>query len=67
MFHHLSLCLYAGISFISNIKQQYKSEHWFVSQGTPKMTLNKESFSKKNDHIFIQLGTVHKIQNLNKK
>ena len=67
MFHHLSLCPCAGISFSSNVKQQCKFEHWFISQGTPKITLSKESFSKKNDHIFIQLGKVHKIQNLNKK
>jgi mannose-6-phosphate isomerase-like protein (cupin superfamily) len=67
MFHHLFLCPYAGTSFSSNVKQKYKSKHWFISQGTPKITLSKESFSKKNDHIFIQLGKVHKIQNLNKK
>ena len=45
-------------------KHHHRSEHWFVTQGTPKITLNRDSFSKKqNDHIFIPLGAVHRIQN----
>jgi mannose-1-phosphate guanylyltransferase len=49
-------------------KHHHRSEHWLVTQGTPKITLNKDSFSKKkNDHIFIPLEAVHRIENLNKK
>ena len=45
-------------------KHHHRSEHWFVTQGTPKITLNKDSFSrKKNDHIFIPLEAIHRIQN----
>jgi len=45
-------------------KHHHRSEHWLVTQGTPKITLNKDSFSKKqNDHIFIPLGAIHRIEN----
>ena len=45
-------------------KHHHISEHWLVTQGKPKITLNKDSFSKKqNDHIFIPLGAVHRIEN----
>jgi mannose-1-phosphate guanylyltransferase/mannose-6-phosphate isomerase len=49
-------------------KHHHRAEHWFISQGIPKITLNKYSFSmRKNDHIFIPLGSTHRIQNPNKK
>ena len=49
-------------------KHHHRSEHWFVTQGTPKITLNRDSFSKKqNDHIFIPLEAVHRIVNLGNK
>ncbi|MDA9996487.1 sugar phosphate nucleotidyltransferase [Candidatus Pelagibacter sp.] len=45
-------------------KHHHRSEHWFVTQGMPKITLNKDSFSrKKNDHIFIPLEAIHRIEN----
>ena len=45
-------------------KHHHRSEHWLVTQGTAKITLNKDSFSKKqNDHIFIPLEAVHRIEN----
>jgi mannose-1-phosphate guanylyltransferase/mannose-6-phosphate isomerase len=45
-------------------KHHHRSEHWLVTQGTPKITLNKDSFSKKpNDHVFIPLEAVHRIEN----
>ncbi|MDA7795960.1 sugar phosphate nucleotidyltransferase [Candidatus Pelagibacter sp.] len=45
-------------------KHHHRSEHWLVTQGTPKITLNKDNFSKKqNDHIFIPLEAVHRIEN----
>jgi len=49
-------------------KHHHRSEHWLVTQGTPKITLNKDRFiKKKNDHIFISLGTIHRIENPYKK
>ena len=49
-------------------KHHHRSEHWLVTQGNPKITLNKNNFIKKpNDHIFIPLEAVHRIQNLGKK
>ena len=45
-------------------KHHHRSEHWFVTQGSPKITLNKNNFTKKpNDHIFIPLEAVHRIEN----
>ena len=49
-------------------KHHHRSEHWLVTQGMPKITLNKDSFFKKqNDHIFIPLEAVHRIVNLGNK
>ena len=49
-------------------KHFHRSEHWVVTQGVPKITLNKNFFSKKtNQTIFIPKGAVHRIQNPNKK
>ncbi|MDA7778952.1 sugar phosphate nucleotidyltransferase [Candidatus Pelagibacter sp.] len=49
-------------------KHHHRSEHWLVTEGTPKITLNKDSFSKKqNDHIFIPLEAVHRIENKSNK
>ena len=49
-------------------KHFHRSEHWVVTQGIPKITLNKRSFSKKpNETIFIPKGAIHRIQNPNKK
>jgi len=49
-------------------KHHHRAEHWLVTQGNPKITLNKVSFVKKpNEHIFIPLGSVHRIQNSGKK
>ncbi len=49
-------------------KHHHRAEHWLVTQGTPRITLNKDKFSKKqNDHIFIPLEAVHRIENPNKK
>jgi len=45
-------------------KHHHRSEHWLVTQGMPKITLNKDSFFKKqNDHIFIPLEAIHRIEN----
>jgi len=49
-------------------KHHHRAEHWLVTQGNPKITLNKDSYIKKtNDHIFIPLGAIHRIQNPGKK
>jgi len=47
-------------------KHFHRAEHWFISQGSPKITLNKKIFIKKiNETIFIPLGSVHRIENPN--
>ena len=49
-------------------KHHHRSEHWLVTQGSPTITLNKSDFIKKsNDHIFIPLEAIHRIQNPGKK
>ena len=49
-------------------KHYHRAEHWLVTRGSPKITLNKNNFIKKpNEHIFIPLESVHRIQNLGKK
>ena len=49
-------------------KHHHRSEHWLVTKGNPKITLNKDSFIKKpNEHIFIPLEAIHRIQNPGKK
>ena len=49
-------------------KHHHRAEHWLVTQGNPKITLNKDSFIKKPyEHIFIPLQAIHRIQNPGKK
>ena len=49
-------------------KHYHRSEHWLVTQGIPKITLNKKFFIKKpSESIFIPKGAIHRIQNPNKK
>ena len=49
-------------------KHFYRSEHWLVTKGTPKITLNKKTFIKNiNENIFIPSGVIHRIENPNKK
>ena len=49
-------------------KHFHRSEHWVVTQGTPKITLNKKLFFRKpNETIFIPQGAIHRIQNPSKK
>ena len=72
--------LYTGKNFLIkelNIKSKgvlslqkhfHRSEHWVITQGVPKITLNNKSFLKKlNETIFIPKGAIHRIQNPNKK
>ncbi len=49
-------------------KHFHRSEHWVITKGQPKITLNKKHFQKKpNETIFIPKGAVHRIQNPNNK
>ena len=49
-------------------KHFHRSEHWLVTQGAPKITLNKKKFKiKVNENIFIPSGAIHRIENPNKK
>ena len=49
-------------------KHHHRAEHWLVTQGTPKITLNKDIIIKKpGEHIFIPLEAIHRIQNSGKK
>ena len=49
-------------------KHFHRSEHWVVTQGVPKITLNKKFFSRKpTETVFIPRGSVHRIQNPNTK
>tara|TARA_B100000780_G_scaffold31106_1_gene19701 strand:- start:222 stop:1430 length:1209 start_codon:yes stop_codon:yes gene_type:complete len=49
-------------------KHHHRAEHWFVTQGSPKITLNNDSFIKKpNEYIFIPLEAIHRIQNYGKE
>ncbi|SMF75051.1 sugar phosphate nucleotidyltransferase [Candidatus Pelagibacter sp. HIMB1321] len=49
-------------------KHHHRAEHWLVTKGKPRITLNKDSFIKKpNEHIFIPLEAIHRIQNPGKK
>ena len=49
-------------------KHRHRSEHWVVTQGKPKITLDKKNFiMKPNETIFIPLGSIHRIENPYKK
>tara|TARA_Y100001970_G_scaffold141268_1_gene173908 strand:- start:1567 stop:2772 length:1206 start_codon:yes stop_codon:yes gene_type:complete len=49
-------------------KHYHRAEHWVVTQGKPKITLNKKHFIMEPDEtIFIPLGSVHRIENPFKK
>ena len=49
-------------------KHFHRSEHWVVTQGKPKITLNKKLLSRKSSEtIFIPQGAIHRIQNPSKK
>ncbi len=49
-------------------KHFYRSEHWVITKGTPKITLNRKLFTKKiHDTIFIPQKAIHRIQNPSNK
>ena len=55
-------------SSISLQKHHHRSEHWMITQGNPKITINKKKFFKKeNETVFIPTGSIHRIENYYKK
>ena len=55
-------------SSLSLQKHYHRSEHWLITQGSPKITINKKVFLKKtNESVFIPQGSIHRIQNIYKK
>ena len=55
-------------SSISLQKHHHRSEHWMITHGKPKITINNEKFFKmENDSVFIPTGSVHRIENCYKK
>ncbi len=55
-------------SSISLQKHRHRSEHWTVSSGKPKITINRNKFFKNpNESVFISRGAIHRIENLFKK
>ena len=52
-------------SSISLQKHNHRSEHWTISSGKPKITINKKKFFKKpNETVYIPSGSIHRIENL---
>ena len=55
-------------SSISLQKHNYRTEHWTVVSGKPKITINNKKFFKlRNETVFIPKGSIHRIENLYKK
>ena len=55
-------------SSISLQKHHHRAEHWMITQGKPKITINKNKFFKKpNESVFIPTGAIHRIENNYKK
>ena len=49
-------------------KHFHRAEHWVVTHGIPRITLNKNKFLKRpGETIYIPLGAVHRIENPFKK
>tara|TARA_A100001015_G_scaffold259222_1_gene303018 strand:- start:279 stop:1484 length:1206 start_codon:yes stop_codon:yes gene_type:complete len=45
-------------------KHFYRSEHWLITQGVAKVTLNGKIYLKKpKETIFLPLGSIHRVQN----
>ena len=52
-------------SSISLQKHNHRSEHWSITSGKPKITINNKVFFKKpNETVFIPKGAVHRIENI---
>ena len=54
-------------SSISLQKHYYRSEHWTITEGRPKITIGKKVFFKNiNESVFIPKGSIHRIENIYK-
>ena len=52
-------------SSISLQKHKHRCEHWTVTSGKPRITINKRKFFKNiNETAFIPQGSIHRIENL---
>ena len=52
-------------SSISLQKHHYRSEHWTIISGKPKITLDKKVFFKSvNEKIFVPKASIHRIENI---
>jgi len=55
-------------SSISLQKHRHRSEHWMITQGKPKITINKKFFFiNPEESVYIPTGTIHRIENHFKK
>ncbi len=55
-------------SSISLQKHKHRFEHWTITSGKPKITINKRKFFKNvNEAVFIPQGSIHRIENPFKK
>ena len=55
-------------SSISLQRHKHRSEHWTITSGKPKITINKRKFFKGiNETVFIPQGAIHRIENPFKK
>jgi mannose-1-phosphate guanylyltransferase/mannose-6-phosphate isomerase len=55
-------------SSISLQKHKYRSEHWTITSGKPKITINNNKFFKSiNESVFVPKGAIHRIENLYKE
>ena len=51
-------------SSISLQKHHHRAEHWMITQGKPKITINKNVFYKTvNESVFVPTGAIHRIEN----
>ena len=52
-------------SSISLQKHKHRSEHWTITSGKPRITINEKKFFKNiNETAFIPRGSIHRIENL---
>ena len=55
-------------SSISLQKHNHRSEHWTVTSGKPKITINKKNFFiGENETVHVPQGAIHRIENPFKK
>ena len=55
-------------SSISLQKHHHRSEHWTITSGKPRITINRKKFFKNvEDTVFVPKGAVHRIENLFRK